>query len=60
MVAMSYTSTVEYAKLRGSLIALIRHLLHKHSPALKVCEFLISPGPYTTTLGTVPSLDNIT
>ena len=43
MVAMSYTSTVEYAKLRGSLIALIRHLLHKHSPALKVCEFLISP-----------------
>ena len=44
MVAMSYTSTVEYAKLRGSLIALIRNLLHKqHSPALKVCEFLISP-----------------
>ena len=44
MVAMSCTSTVEYAKLRGSLIALIRHLLHKHSPALKVCEFLISPN----------------
>ena len=43
MVAMSYTSTVEYAKLRGSLIALIHHLLHKHSPALKVCESLISP-----------------
>ena len=43
MVAMSYTSTVEYAKLRGSLIALIRHLLHKHSPAPEVCEFLISP-----------------
>ena len=43
MVAMSYTSTVEYAKLRGSLIALFRHLLHKqHSPALEVCEFLIS------------------
>ena len=41
MVAMSYT--VEYAKLRGSLIALIRHLLHKHSPAPEVCEFLISP-----------------
>ena len=44
MVAMSYTSTVEYAKLRGSLIALIRRLLHKHSPAPKVCEFLISPN----------------
>ena len=42
MVAMSYTSTVEYAKLRGSLIALIRRLLHKHSPAPEVCEFLIS------------------
>ena len=44
MVAMSYTSTVEYAKLRGSLIALIRRLLHKHSPAPEVCEFLISPN----------------
>ena len=43
MVAMSYTITVEYAKLRGSLIALIRRLLHKHSPAPEVCEFLISP-----------------
>ena len=43
MVAMLYTSTVEYAKLRGSLIALIRRLLHKHSPAPEVCEFLISP-----------------
>ena len=45
MVAMSFdeTSTVEYAKLRGSLIALIRRLLHKHSPAPEVCEFLISP-----------------
>ena len=44
MVAMSFTSRVEYAKLRGSLIALIRNLLHKqHSPALEVCEFLISP-----------------
>ena len=44
MVAMSYTSTVEYAKLRGSLIALIHRLLHKqHSSALEVCEFLISP-----------------
>ena len=43
MVAMSYTSTVEYAKLRGSLIALIRRLRHKHSPAPEVCEFLISP-----------------
>ena len=43
MVAMSYTGTVEYAKLRGSLIALIRRLLHKHSPAPEVCEFLISP-----------------
>ena len=43
MVAMSYTSTVEYAKLRGSLIALIRRLLHKHSSAPEVCEFLISP-----------------
>ena len=43
MVAMSYTSTVEYAKLRGSLIALIHRLLHKHSPAPEVCEFLISP-----------------
>ena len=43
MVAMSYTSTVEYAKLRGSLIALIRRLLHKHSPAPEVCEFLITP-----------------
>ena len=46
MVAMSYdnTSTVEYAKLRGSLIALIRRLLHKYSPAPEVCEFLISPN----------------
>ena len=44
MVAMSYTSTVEYAKLRGSLIALIRRLLHKHSPTPKTCEFLISPN----------------
>ena len=44
MVAMSYTSTVEHAKLRGSLIALIRRLLHKHSPAPEVCEFLISPN----------------
>ena len=44
MVAMSYTSTVEYAKLRGSLIVLIRRLLHKHSPAPEVCEFLISPN----------------
>ena len=46
LVAMSYdeTSTVEYAKLRGSLIVLIRRLLHKHCPALKVCEFLISPN----------------
>ena len=43
MVAMSYTSIVEYAKLRGSLIALIRRLLHKHSPAPEVCKFLISP-----------------
>ena len=43
MVAMSYTSTVEYAKLRGSLVALIHCLLHKHSPAPEVCEFLISP-----------------
>ena len=47
LVAMSYeydeASTVEYAKLRGSLIALIRRLLHKHSPAPEVCEFLISP-----------------
>ena len=43
MVAMSYTSAVEYAKLRGSLVALIRRLLHKHSPAPEVCEFLISP-----------------
>ena len=43
IVAMSYTSTVEYAKLRGSLIVLIRRLLHKHSPAPEVCEFLISP-----------------
>ena len=44
MVAMSYTSTAEYAKLRGSLIALIRHLLHMHSPAPEICEFLISPN----------------
>ena len=44
MVAMSYTSTVDYAKLRGSLIALIRRLLHKYSPAPEVCEFLISPN----------------
>ena len=43
MVAMSYTSTVEYAKLRGSLVALIHDLQHKHSPAPEVCEFLISP-----------------
>ena len=43
MVAMSYTSTVEYAKLRGSLVALIHDLQHKHSPAPEVCDFLISP-----------------
>ena len=45
MVAMSYdkASKIEYAKLRGSLIALIRRLLHKHSPAPEVYEFLISP-----------------
>ena len=44
LVAMSYNepSTVEYAKLRGSLIALIRLLQLRHSPALEVCEFLIS------------------
>ena len=59
MVAMSYTSTVEYAKLRGSLIALIRRLLHKqHSPALEVCEFLISPNlVHQYPIDTIPDTD---
>ena len=59
MVAMSYTSTVEYAKLRGSLIALIRNLLHKqHSPALEVCEFLISPNlVHQYPINTIPDTD---
>ena len=59
MVAMSYTSTVEYAKLRGSLIALIRNLLHKqHSPALEVCEFLISPDlVHQYPIDTIPDTD---
>ena len=59
MVAMSYTSTVEYAKLRGSLIALIRNLLHKqHSPALEVCEFLISPNlVHQYPIDTIPDTD---
>ena len=60
MVAMSYdkTSTVEYAKLRGSLIALIRRLLHKHSPAPEVCEFLISPDLVCQyPIGTIPDTD---
>ena len=59
MVAMSYTSTVEYAKLRGSLIALIRPLLHKqHSPALEVCEFLISPDlVHQYPIDTLPDTD---
>ena len=59
MLAMSYTSTVEYAKLRGSLIALIRNLLHKqHSPALEVCEFLISPNlVHQYPIDTIPDTD---
>ena len=59
MVAMSYTSTVEYAKLRGSLIALICNLLHKqHSPALEVCEFLISPDlVHQYPIDTIPDTD---
>ena len=59
MLAMSYTSTVEYAKLRGSLIALIRNLLHKqHSPALEVCEFLISPDlVHQYPIDTIPDTD---
>ena len=58
MVAMSYTSTVEYAKLRGSLIALIRRLLHKHSPAPEVCEFLISPDlVHQYPIDTIPDTD---
>ena len=58
MVAMSYTSTVEFAKLRGSLIALIRHLLHKHSPAPEVCEFLISPDlVHQYPIDTIPDTD---
>ena len=58
MVAMSYTNTVEYAKLRGSLIALIRRLLHKHSPAPEVCEFLISPDlVHQYPIDTIPDTD---
>ena len=59
MVAMSFTSRVEYAKLRGSLIALIRNLLHKqHSPALEVCEFLISPNlVHQYPIDTIPDTD---
>ena len=59
MVAMSYTSTVEYAKLRGSLITLIRRLLHnQHSPALKVREFLISPDlVHQYPIDTIPDTD---
>ena len=58
MVAMSYTSTVEYAKLRGSLIALIRRLLHKHSPAPEVCEFLICPDlVHQYPIDTIPDTD---
>ena len=45
LVALSYgdTSPVEDAKLRSSLIALVRHLLQQYCPCLNVCEFLISP-----------------
>ena len=58
MVAMTYTSAVEYAKLRGSLIALIRRLLHKHSPAPEVCEFLISPDVVCQyPIDTIPDTD---
>ena len=58
MVAMSYTSTVEYAKLRGSLIALIRRLLYKHSPAPEVCEFLISLNHVSQyPIDTIPDTD---
>ena len=45
LVAMSYddTSPVEDAKLRSSLIALVRYLQQQYCPCLNVCEFLISP-----------------
>ena len=45
LVAMSCddTSPVEDAKLRSSLIALVRRLLQQYCPRLNVCEFLISP-----------------
>ena len=45
LVAMSYddTSPVEDAKLRSSLIALVRRLLQQYCPCRNVCEFLISP-----------------
>ena len=45
LVAMSYddTSPIEDAKLRSSLIALVRRLQQQYCPCLNVCEFLISP-----------------
>ena len=45
LVAMSYddASPIEDAKLRSSLIALVRRLQQQYCPCLNVCEFLISP-----------------
>ena len=39
----NYSSQMEHAKLRSSLIALVRCLQQEYCPCLNVCEFLISP-----------------
>ena len=46
LVAMSCddTSPIEHAKLRSSVIGLVRHLQQQYSSCLNVCEFLISPN----------------
>ena len=45
VMAMSYNDKcpVMFAKLRGSLITLVRHLQQEHCAVVKVHEFLISP-----------------
>ena len=44
LVATSYSEEipVKFAKLRSSLIRLVRNLRHEHCPNLEVCEFLVS------------------
>ena len=45
-VAMSCSKMrpIEHAKLRSSLISLVRHLHQNHCPRVEVCECLISPS----------------